>query len=104
MTTPNPTGDALAQAEGFVREARHILNKANEKLIDLQVQAARTPPPSLDEVAEVLRIFMKCAYPVSTEINPRGHDWCEAYLDEALEEARALLTRPSVSIPQRDDM
>lgn len=48
-----------------------------------------------EEVAELrqaLRIFVGCAYPVATEINPRGHAWRpEASLDYALEEARKAL-------------
>lgn len=26
--------------------------------------------------------FLRCAYPVAPEINPRGYNWCEAWLDE----------------------
>lgn len=33
---------------------------------------------------ELLRIFTGCAYPVADEINPRGYNWSEAYLDQAL--------------------
>jgi hypothetical protein len=39
-----------------------------------------------------LKIFVGCAYPVATEINPRGHAWRpEKSLDYALSEARAAL-------------
>jgi hypothetical protein len=45
------------------------------------------------ELEEALRIFVHAACPVATEINPRGHNWTEAYLDEALQIARATLSR-----------
>ena len=32
---------------------------------------------------ERLELFMSAACPVSTEINPRGYNWSEAYLDQA---------------------
>lgn len=32
---------------------------------------------------EALRIFVGCAYPVALEINARGYNWSEAYLDQA---------------------
>jgi FAD/FMN-containing dehydrogenase len=38
-----------------------------------------------------LRMFIGAAYPVAHEINKRGYNWSEAYLDEALTEARAAL-------------
>lgn len=39
-----------------------------------------------------LRLFVSCAYPVATEINPRGYNWRgEDDLDEALAEARGAL-------------
>lgn len=40
---------------------------------------------------EALNVFVKAAYPVSSEINPRGWNWCEAYLDHAREIALPLL-------------
>lgn len=33
---------------------------------------------------EQVRAFTASAYPVSTEINERGYNWCQAWLDEAL--------------------
>ncbi len=44
-----------------------------------------------DGLVEALRLFVGCAYPVAEEINQRGHNWCEAYLDDALPIARAAL-------------
>ena len=32
-----------------------------------------------------LRLFTGAAYPVSTDIDPRGYRWSEAYLDAALQ-------------------
>jgi len=44
-----------------------------------------------------LRIFTGAAYPVSVEINDRGHAWSEAYLDQALQEANEILSRTSAA-------
>ncbi|MBN4937231.1 hypothetical protein JY409_04115 [Stenotrophomonas maltophilia] len=41
--------------------------------------------------AELLRIMVGCTYPVSSEIDPRGYAWSEAYLDEALPLIKAAL-------------
>lgn len=38
----------------------------------------------------VLRMFERSAYPVATEIDPRGYRWSEAWLDEAYAALRAL--------------
>jgi hypothetical protein len=45
----------------------------------------------------VLAQFLRCAYPVAPEINPRGYNWCEAWLDEA--RAAALATPASPAVP-----
>uniref|UniRef100_A0AAU6W2A4 Uncharacterized protein n=1 Tax=Pseudomonas phage Orisa03 TaxID=3138542 RepID=A0AAU6W2A4_9VIRU len=37
-----------------------------------------------------LRAFTGSAYPVSTDINERGYNWSEAWLDEALVMAKEL--------------
>jgi uncharacterized membrane protein YheB (UPF0754 family) len=50
--------------------------------------------PLLDErerLREALRIFVHAAYPVAPEINERGYNWSEAYLDQALPIGRAAL-------------
>ena len=56
--------------------------KANARLI------AAAP-----DLLEALRVFVSAAYPVTTEINPRGHAWSEAYLDQALDNARAAIAK-----------
>lgn len=49
----------------------------------------------LDKAREALRMFYGCAYPVSTEINPRGWNWRgESALDEALGFASDVLKDP----------
>ncbi|WP_332774488.1 hypothetical protein, partial [Pseudomonas sp. ESBL1] len=42
------------------------------------------PVDRVDPVREALRAFVGAAYPVANQINERGHNWSEAYLDEAL--------------------
>jgi len=61
--------------------------------------AALTPPDGYVLVpAELLRMVAGCAYPVSSEINPRGYNWSEAYLDEVLPQIKAAMlpARPEV--------
>lgn len=45
------------------------------------------------EMVEFVRQFAGCAYTVAKEIDPRGHSWCEPWLDEVLVAARALLAK-----------
>ncbi|MBN5158824.1 MULTISPECIES: hypothetical protein [unclassified Stenotrophomonas] len=62
--------------------------------------AALTPPEGYVLVpAELLRMVAGCAYPVSSEINPRGYNWSEAYLDGVLPKIKAafLPARPEVA-------
>lgn len=46
-----------------------------------------------DALREALDIFVRCAYPVSKEIDPRGHVWCMGWLDQALSSARVALKK-----------
>jgi hypothetical protein len=60
----------------------------------MNAHSTESPPgeaTSAQTLREALRIFVGCAYPVSTEIDPRGHRWSEAYLDQALEIGIAAL-------------
>ncbi len=64
------------------------------------IVAALTPPEDYVLVpAELLRMVAGCAYPVSSEIDARGYNWSEAYLDEVLPQIKAALlaARPEVS-------
>jgi hypothetical protein len=38
----------------------------------------------IEHLERVLFQVRRCAYPVSTEIDPRGYRWSEAYLDQAI--------------------
>ena len=55
----------------------------------LQVEAAA----KIERLRLALKMFMGAAYPVADEINKRGYNWSEAYLDEALAEARTELAQ-----------
>ena len=46
-----------------------------------------------EKYREVLEIFTRAAYPVLKEINARGYNWSEAYLDEALIIAKQALQK-----------
>lgn len=45
----------------------------------------------IEALEAALRIGVGCAYPVAQEINKRGYNWSEAYLDSWLPEARKAL-------------
>jgi hypothetical protein len=52
-------------------------------------QAVASPAVSAAEgETDALRLFMGAAVPCVKSIDPRGYQWCEAYLDEALAEAK----------------
>lgn len=48
----------------------------------------------IEVLRDALRIFVGSAYPVAEEINKRGYNWSEAYLDEARVIALAALSGP----------
>jgi hypothetical protein len=45
----------------------------------------------IEALEAALRQARSCAYPVSTEIDPRGHRWSDAYLDQLLPVINDLL-------------
>jgi hypothetical protein len=45
----------------------------------------------IEALEAALRQARSCAYPVSTEIDPRGHRWSEAYLEQLLPAINDLL-------------
>lgn len=45
------------------------------------------------DLLEALRIMVNACYPVSTEISDKGHEWCTAYLDQALPLGRAAIAK-----------
>ena len=89
---------AAAFAHSFV-----LLNSGNVELAEgvRDYILARTRPAA-EGGREALRLFVGAAYPVATEINARGHNWCEAYLDEALALGiAALADQPASDAPER---
>lgn len=98
IATPVPSttrtgGYDMAYTEVVLASDCERLEQEFERLRE-QVEAMR----------EALRIFIGCAYPVAEAINKRGHNWCDAYLDEALESARAALQAKPDHIPEPRDM
>lgn len=59
----------------------------------LEIQNQREARDGIAELIEVAGMIERCAYDVSTEIDPRGHRWSEAYLDEVLPALRKALVR-----------
>lgn len=98
---------ALLQVKVFVDEMiegqyncspHQYFMAAQGRAIDLKpvidAAVATDPAPSLAAqvgLVDALRAIVACAYPVAAEINPRGYNWSEAYLDAALPIARAAL-------------
>lgn len=58
------------------------------RLVSAEVRAMLDESSGEHPEAELLRLFVGAAYPVAKEINPRGHNWSEAYLDQALAATR----------------
>lgn len=57
------------------------------------LDAANTLTAQADEIERlrgIVRLFTGAAYPVAPEINERGHNWSEAYLDQALKAAQEV--------------
>ena len=83
---------------GAVRRGKQMLG-----LDDVAIRAivaALTPPEGHVLVPVLLlRMVVGCAYPVSTEINPRGYAWSEAYLDEVLPSVKAALAAALREVP-----
>lgn len=50
-----------------------------------------------ERLAGALRAFVGAAYHVCRTIDPRGYRWSEAYLDQALAEARAALDQETTN-------
>lgn len=100
-----PEGSALAVA---ARAGLPFIAYAFAQGVDGAEEAGRAieaaletnePETYVQVPVELLRIVIGCAYPVSTEIDPRGYRWSEAYLDQALPHVKAALlaARPAVS-------
>ena len=81
--------DCLRQRFGLVLSTSETTIMAQGAIAALNTRTAS--PAAQDGLVEALRLFVGCAYPVAEEINQRGHNWCEAYLDDALPIARAAL-------------
>lgn len=68
------------------------LNDGNAQPSTIQlINDMATALEALRAERDALRLFMGAAYPVAPEINPRGYNWSEAYLDQALDAARKAL-------------
>jgi DNA-directed RNA polymerase subunit RPC12/RpoP len=101
-------GEAFAGAEPSAPECKYCgdtgkimvgrsgdANDGNAPILESCEDCDRGAPVERDELAayDALRSFVGAAYPVSSSVNERGHNWSEAYLDEALLLARAALER-----------
>ncbi|BFO03363.1 hypothetical protein KNHN1_17410 [Pseudomonas guariconensis] len=97
-----PSAAARNQCDGCqagipIVNGAHRMGRPGGYTDTMSCQASRyeSAPVERDEWAayDALRAFVGSAYPVSSSINERGHNWSEAYLDEALLLARAALER-----------
>lgn len=92
------TGADMARLRGEIRAREAEIERLTEEVNQQkrghfstleQVQEQRE---EIERLREALRLFVGCAYPVATEINPRGHAWRpEESLDYALSEAKKVL-------------
>ncbi len=89
--------DEIERLRGVPESAGTVVSNLMEmaKWIDLNVPQTTAVPlreaaAEIQRLLEALRLFQGAAYPVAEAINPRGHNWCEAYLDQALTHAGTL--------------
>lgn len=79
---------ALADMLGSENERAILLDRCALRAII----AALTPPEGYVLVpVDLLRVVAGCVYPVSTDLDPRGYAWSEAYLDQALPIIKAAM-------------
>lgn len=81
--------------------ARHLLAEGDGWTFraDDAGRAHRDRATLLQALAEreyLIKMFLAAAYPVATEVDPRGYTWSEAYLDQA--RAEAFRNKPSPAI------
>lgn len=82
------TQRAEAQRDAMQERAEYWKRKHDDEETGAERYALRV---QRDELLAALRVFVSCALPVSTKIDERGHRWTEAYLDQALLNARAAI-------------
>lgn len=81
----------MADHPRVLRAAANILDRRPCEVYMLN-QTCRDAADEIERLQAALRLFVGCAYPVATEINPRGHAWRpEESLDYALSEAKKVL-------------
>lgn len=97
---------AIAAARAALQDADLPGDPVSVAICDLLAALDAQAPPAAPELLEALRVFVGCAYQVSTELEPRGHNWCEAWLDQALPIARAAIAKaaqaPPAAVPLPD--
>lgn len=83
------TTKSLIKAQ--IRRAAADLNEAATEIERLRAHC--------EAMAGALNTFVRSAYPVAPEINRRGHNWCEAYLDVARDSAQATISTYRTDYP-----
>lgn len=80
---PDSWLDALSNAAaGLPFETESLLPYAPQAVCDAIAERDEARE-CVGRLWQALRIFKGCAYPVCSTLNPRGHAWSEAYLDNA---------------------
>lgn len=86
----NRDGERDAELDELLEMAMQELNEIDNSMSDEvsgdsgELAAPEAHPDSIKELTEAAKAMSKCAYPVSTEIDPRGYAWSATRLDEAL--------------------
>lgn len=78
--------------EALARREHHFLNSIEGEYDATLLKRARLLLAENAQLWEALRLFTGAAYPVAPEINKRGYNWSEAYLDQAAENAASITT------------
>lgn len=95
MTPAQELSERLRRLAGYANDERRWADKC--AMIEAAEMITRSPmriEAENERMRRAVRYFIGCSYPVSTEINPRGHAWRgEESLDFALGEALAAVGR-----------
>ncbi|EQM87231.1 hypothetical protein L681_20950 [Stenotrophomonas maltophilia MF89] len=83
--------DGMVGRAGVIRNPNQYMEAPDRRALSCIITALTPPEGHVLVPVLLLRMVVGCAYPVSTEINPRGYAWSEAYLDQVLPSVRAAL-------------
>lgn len=79
--------DGIEHAKFYCTVHASDIREAADALTALTATVA-AQARELEALRAQLRLFTGATYPVSTDIDPRGYRWSEAYLDAAMQSSK----------------